>query len=749
MRPDELTFRGILLGTLLALGGCEPGLVSDVEVPGLDEEDEPQAPLPADTCNTKVDATSVIACSLKLGVIRSEFIGLPGDQDWYEVKLPAGLTARSLLHVNAGYAAPNTAVNLQVNVMRADGTSSIAMGVDKHGQAAPRPVDLIAPFSDSGATVLVLVADASGSSRQSYDSKAPYTLKVEIIDNPDLNEPNDVTPTPVPLTTSGDRLAGTQKGYLATSGDVDRFSLQLPAGRKVAYLHLSGPKLMPPTPFRLSYTVLDPTGKAFAEGRMDNEFLAVDLATARITEGGTYTVVVQGYTGVSTQPVPGDLRLEYTLEVQVMSEADTNEPNDTFDTATNTSFSAPGGSANLIGRIDHVPDAEWFSFTLAPSGSPTVLYYHVTPGSAGGRFPPLPGSKDRQVRVFTVVTQGATAAERSQACRTSSSVCPRRPDMSDDFTNGLVDSFCGMSPARCLTSSREEELEFAGLHNFEGAIPVPAHGAPVKYYLLYGDDGNNFADDKDFTLKVEWRADDDEASRTSGGQEQTVVKAMAVDDAASGFPVPPSGAAYELSGKLSYGYGFYRNNDPNRGDGVRGPRDYDGFASDTDSYQLDFPAGLAAPLDRTWELQWEVDKAGGRAPYDLILEVTLCDGSGSPGSCQRVTRELGYKGGDLGSWHSTGIEGITRQPVYSRSDTAGNTQVTALAWGCFCFERRFIQGGKFFINVIGVDRESYAEAPYRIRTALTSYPKAYNGGQCPAVVPTATGFDKGCEFTHQ
>ena len=159
---------------------------------------------------------------------------------------------------------------------------------------------------------------------------------------------------------------------------------------------------------------------------------------------------------------------------------------------------------------------------------------------------------------------------------------------------------------------------------------------------------------------------------------------------------------------------------------------------------------MAAPLDRTWELQWEVAKPpSGGAPYDLILEVTFCDGSGGPGSCQRTTRQIGYKGGDLGSWHSTGVQGVTRQPVYSLTDSANASTVTALAYGCFCFERRFIQGGKFFINVIGVDRDSYAEAPYKIRTALTGYPKAYNGGQCPAVVPTDTGYDKGCEFTKQ
>jgi hypothetical protein len=295
-----------------------------------------------------------------------------------------------------------------------------------------------------------------------------------------------------------------------------------------------------------------------------------------------------------------------------------------------------------------------------------------------------------------------------------------------------------------MWSAREEHTKFAGLRNFEGAVPVGPRGATTRYFVLVEDEGNNWADDREYTLTVTWRDDADEASRMSGSTEQTQSRTIAVDTSGSAFPAPPAGAAFELTGKLSYGYGYWRNHDATRGEGVRGPDDYDARSSDGDRYELVFPAGLAAPLDRTWELQWEVDKGpGGERPYDLVLEVEFCDGTNSTSGCSAVRRTLGYKGGNLGAWHSSGVAGAPFAPVYSQEAMSDRTRVTALAWGCFCFEPRFVTGGKFYVKVLAVDRDSYADVPYRVRTALTSYPKAYNGGSCPA--PTAAA--PGCRFT--
>lgn len=705
--------------TALLLGfcsGCGPA-------PLEEEEDVPEFIPPPDVCNTADEALTDAACALTLGQTQRELIGAAGDVDWYVVEMPAGLTGRSLLHVQAGYSVPATAVNLSVNVLRADNTS-ITNAVDLHQQGAPKALDLIVPFSESSAKLLVLVSD---SARRRFDARSPYSLMVEVVENPDVNEPNDTTPTPIPLSAQGSSMAGSQSGYLATANDVDRFTFEAPAGRKVTYLHISSPKLFPPPAYRLAYTLKDADDVPVAEGRVTNEFNGVDLATARISTGGRYTLVVQGYHGGandSVTTVPGDLRQQYRVDVVVLPEADSYEPNDTMQTARAVSLSAPGNTANLTARLGHVPDPDWYGVDLAPSSKPTVLYYHLTPTSNGGRFPTLPGPKDRMVRVFLPVTQGANEADRQNNCRTKAAVCPRK-DNGDAETAATVDAYCGLSPPRCMIASREESSKFAELKNFEGTIPVPPHSAPMRLYVLVQDDGSNWADDLDYQLKLEWRADPDEESRFAGSAEQTVVRTLASDSGGT-FPVPPAGQAFELSGSLSYGHGFTRNLDPSDARGVRAPNDYDVFTTDEDRYELRFPAGMSG--DRAWELQWEVEHGGaGGPPYDLVLGLEFCVGT----SCSVVARSIGYKGGNLGAWHSAGVQGAAFQPVYSRAALSDRTQVTALAWGCFCFEDRFVQAGKFFLTVTGVDRTSYADARYHVRTAFTDYPKPYNGGMCP------------------
>lgn len=733
--------------SLRALALVMAGLVGAGCEPEVEEEDpfgEEPGPPPADACNTRDDAVNVAECELKLGVIRSEFIGLPGDVDWFSARMPSGLTGRSLLHVSGGFNTPATPVNLSINVLRESG-QSIATVVDKHGQAAPRPIDLTVRFAESGSRLLLLVGDDQNGKH--FDYRSPYGLKVEVVDDPDTNEPNDVNPTPIPLAGGADRLAGSQKGYLATTDDIDRFSLQLPAGRKVLHVRISAPNLEPAPAYRMSYTLFDSTSKPVAEGVMANEFLQLDLATARAVNGGTYTLELKGYRTEPLQKVPGDLRLQYTVDAQLIPELDANEPNDTLETARAQTLTAPGQGATLRGRLGEVGDPDWFAFDLPALSRPTVLYYRLTPSSSGGRFPPLPGPLDRQLRIFTEVKDGATLADRQYACKSRRNVCPRREDALAEQL-ALADAYCGLTPPRCMWSAREEDLKFTGLRNFEGAIQVPPHAATQRWYVVFEDEGSNWADDREYTLTVTWRDDPDEAARWSSGGEQTQSRALAVDGAGSGFPNPPQGAAFELTGTLSYGHGFWRNHDPLKGQGVHANMDYDVVTSDGDRYELVFPSGLSGPLDRTWELQWEIEREPNTPPpFDLALQVEFCDGTKSTTSCSVVRRTMGYTGGNLGSWHSSGVAGTNFQPVYTREMLSDRERVTALAWGCFCFEPRFIQGGKFFVKVVAVDRESYADVTYRVRTALTSYPQAYNGGTCPAPVQNATGgWEAGCKF---
>jgi hypothetical protein len=92
--------------------------------------------------------------------------------------------------------------------------------------------------------------------------------------------------------------------------------------------------------------------------------------------------------------------------------------------------------------------------------------------------------------------------------------------------------------------------------------------------------------------------------------------------------------------------------------------------------------------------------------------------------------------------------------VYDRGTPPDQT-VLARAYGCFCFERRFVHGGKFFVNVSAVDRNTYVPAAYDVFTAFTTYPQGYTGSDggtvlCPGPdAGMSGGWVGGCQFTNQ
>ncbi|MHB8875318.1 MAG: cell-cell cohesion protein MtsF, partial [Myxococcaceae bacterium] len=441
----------------------------------------------------------------------------------------------------------------------------------------------------------------------------------------------------------------------------------------------------------------------------------------------------------------------YTVDVRIVDEVDPNEPNDTAATARRaTVITAVGASQTFTGRLGYVPDPDWYQVDLTANAAPTVLYYRVTPAAGGGRFPALPGRSDRQLKVFREVT-GGTLVQNQQDCLNNQAICPKGYLQGDDYSLLMVEGFCNNgNPPKCLWANREEHPSFTNFRNFEGAIQVPPHAAALKYLLVFDDSGNDFADDRDYSLRLEWRADPDDAARFAGTVEGTTTLSLP-EVSAAGFPVPGAGAA-SFSGTLAHGHGNLLGHDPNRGDGVRGPLDYDAVPSDVDNFELTLPAvpdGGTGFLDRTWELQWDVQNTdGGVAPYDLALNVTFCDGV--PGACNPVGPALlSYVGDPLHSWQNDS----PYQPIYDRASAGGVTTVTARAFGCFCIEPRFMRGGKLSVKVEAVDRTDFTPLRYTVRTALTAYPQSYGlaaGGtkSCPApVLVSDGGTGGGCQFT--
>ncbi|QSQ10666.1 hypothetical protein [Myxococcus landrumensis] len=781
---------------LLALTACSSG--------GGGKEDAGTSTV-TDVCNSREDALTLPECELKPGEPLERFLvregeTREGDQDWYRIVLPANTSARTLLNVNGVYLAASTAVQLSVSVLEplaGGGETSLAKKDDKHGQGAPKPVDMVIPLRDDlkGKTLLVLVQDAPQvASQPKFDARNPYRLTMKVMEDKDTNEPNDAlaAATPVALSGAAGARAGTASGYLATDNDVDRFTFDLAEG-EVAYVNITAPDQGAVPNWRLSYKLLRPGFLTKEEKEDEGEVLPAVrpgvLATARkVKNAGKWMLVVQGYRGRTGADVAqGDVNQAYTVDIRALSEQDPNDnkaqPNDSVSYAEQRGL-ALAASTSFKGRLGHMGDQDWYGVNLPSSNVPTRLRYKLTPLATGGRYPPLPGNPDRQVLVLTPVTTGANLDEWRTNCVSKPEVCPKGYSESPDIVS-LVEGFCvgrEQPTSLCLHSLREETVAnplFTNLSNFQGVLPVPPHGAQVTYFFNVQTDGTKWSDDKDYQLDVTWEAEDaDEVSRYGGLEtEQMVTRPMA---SATTHPVPPDTAEFSVSGRLSHGYGRLRNGtDRANGFGVRGPTDYDAVPSDVDSYLFTLPS-VASPEDRAWLVQWEIQKQqDGGTPHGIALDLTFCDGdaTGADGGVQdagipgcaavRVGSRnqlltLGYRSDALRAWHTRQTDPLSSlQPQYTLEERPNSTVVTLAPYACGCLERRFMRGGKMRVEVSASERRSYEDVNYTLRTGYGDYPSTYSrdGGttvSCPGLddagtpadggVPGVTG---GCAFTRQ
>lgn len=724
---------------LLLLAACSPPPMCNPEEEICDSDAGP----PPDVCNSKEEALSDTKCQIPVNTDGGIFgyISIEKDSDFYLAQMPT-LNNGSLVHIVAGYGAPATPVNLAVSVLKEDGVTGLARKIDKHGAAAPKPVDIVFPFSESNAKLLVVLSDEQASNRVLIDVKNQYYVRAEVIPNPDLNEPNDTVPTEIML--SGSPIAtGQGKGALATDDDVDKFKFTPPTGgRKVLYLHITAPKLMPQALARLAYKLLDSTGKTVAEGQALNEFVAVDLATARLVTPGEYTLDIRGYKPASsTTTVPGDLRLLYTVDLQVMDDLDLQEPNDDVTSPKVVPLNY-GGGTTLTGRLGYVPDPDVYAVDLAATGNAGVLHYRLTVApNQTGRFPPLAPASDRQLRVVTQVT-GGTLVQNRLDCRTNSTICPKGYE-GNIGNQALVEGLCdSQDPPWCLRAERNEDGMFNNLRNMEGTVPVPAHAGTQRFFVFVQDEGSNYADDRDYQIQITYEADPDETTRASLPL-QTQSSAL-VENAS--FP-NPVGAG--VTGNLSHGYGRVLDNRVDRGEGVRALNDYDAVPTDFDRFEFTLP-GVAAPQDRSWALQWELSHGdAGSPPSSIILDVSFCSmGTLPDGGCMGIQRLMAYSGDTLAPWYSSAQ--IDRGVLWSRQVGANSTTITAQPLGCFCIDPRTMASGHFLVSIGAIDRNRNDPTVYTLRQSLAPYPPAsfvVDGGMVSC--PTVADGGSNCRFQTQ
>ncbi len=174
-----------------------------------------EANFPTQDARTAVDATLGAPVEGTLCPFR--------DSDGYRVVVS---NAGDVIRMHLSMATNLTAVEPSIIVLKdngspaADPTDIQARDI---GKSAGEPVDFVTAhrIAEAG-TYIVVVRDAEGQD-DGFDNFNPYTLVVDVLPDPDSNEPNNTAETATPLS------AGTSTGIIATSGDQDWYSVDVPA----------------------------------------------------------------------------------------------------------------------------------------------------------------------------------------------------------------------------------------------------------------------------------------------------------------------------------------------------------------------------------------------------------------------------------------------------------------------------------------------------------------------------------------
>jgi hypothetical protein len=226
--------------------------------------------------------------------------------------------------------------------------------------------------------------------------------------------------------------------------------------------------------------------------------------------------------------------------------------------------------------------------------------------------------------------------------------------------------------------------------------------------IMFRDEGlgaSKYADDRDWTLDLDWIDDADESSRLAG---PTVLGV--------------SGTTTVATGELTYGYGKVFDPDEwfMRSGGLRGIGDYDAYDTDKDLFQFNLGGVMG---DQAWEISWELLHAdGGRPAGDIALEFTFCGVGAIP------------DGGLCAASQTT--------------STPTSTTITALPVQCACLSSGRTAGGTYFANIAAIDRVENDPIRYRISQRIAAYPANFTGpdggmATCPV---TDAGNGSACGF---
>ena len=151
------------------------------------------------------------------------YIAFRGDQDWFRIEAAAHDLLTLRLTMPAGGIEPAFTVLDAVNV-------ALSTGVNEGGKIEPTDLSIVQALDTAGTYYVVIHDDGD----LDFDLENPYELELEVAPDPDINEANDHPDEATALGSLQCDLYPSawsewieNTGYIASSGDVDWYGLEL------------------------------------------------------------------------------------------------------------------------------------------------------------------------------------------------------------------------------------------------------------------------------------------------------------------------------------------------------------------------------------------------------------------------------------------------------------------------------------------------------------------------------------------
>ena len=253
-------------------------------------------------------------------VAGSKAVGLicpRGDQDYFSIEVGAGM---NLLDVSLAYPSSVTKVNLQVQLLQADGITEVPGAVATDSDANDGKSAVVTTFAVPSPGLYVLRVNDAGN--DASDNVNSYVLQATPAVDPDTHEPNG--------TAALAKAADGQPGFISFVGDTDVYAVTLAASDALLAFQVDNPAAAKAV---LTYQIADITGKVLGTGQVPPAAVPMDLTQPAPAAGTVF--VTLGYVEGSAP----DRRPEagYKVTLGGRAETDPNEGpgrNDTPATAT-------------------------------------------------------------------------------------------------------------------------------------------------------------------------------------------------------------------------------------------------------------------------------------------------------------------------------------------------------------------------------------------------------------------------------